>query len=108
MKLLRKRICWDGEKLTIEILNLSDSVIVFLYDSKRGLGTLAFALPRSEEEPSRSAIFIGGKYRLLSRIIAERLAFRYRKPVLALIRLKLPENESMRRIAGLLKSLPEL
>jgi len=107
LKLLRRKISWNGKELAIEILNLDNSM-VFLYDSERGLGTLAFALPGGRGKPSQSTVLIGGKYRLLSRIIAERIAFRYGKPVLALIRLKLSEDESIKRVVELLKPLPEL
>lgn len=108
MKLLRRKTSWNGKELAIEILNLDNSMMVFLYDSERGLGTLAFALPGGRGKPSQSTVLIGGKYRLLSRIIAERIAFRYGKPVLALIRLKLSEDESIKRVVELLKPLPEL
>ncbi|MGC8961638.1 MAG: proteasome assembly chaperone 4 family protein [Candidatus Bathyarchaeia archaeon] len=107
MKLLRRSLRWNGDKLSLEILNLENSVIVFLYDSERGLGTLAFAIPGGNGG-GRSVVLLGGKYTLLSRIVAERMAHKYGKPVLALIKLKLPEYESMRRAAQLLRALPSL
>ncbi|MBS7644733.1 MAG: hypothetical protein QW569_07160 [Candidatus Bathyarchaeia archaeon] len=84
---------------------MENSTIAFLYDSERGLGTLAFAIP-GRDGGAQSAVLIGGKYRLLSRIVAERIAHRHGRPALALVKLKLPEDESMRRIAELLRALP--
>jgi hypothetical protein len=108
LKLLRKSVSWEGGRLSFEMLNLKNAVIVFLYDSERGLGTLAFALPGKEGFGGLSTVLIGGKYRLLSRIVAERVAHYYGRPVLASINLTLPEEESMERVAGLLRSLPSL
>ncbi|MEM2123297.1 MAG: hypothetical protein QXE79_06640 [Candidatus Bathyarchaeia archaeon] len=108
LKLLRRSISWNSERLSLEVLNLKNSVMAFLYDSDRGLGTLAFALPGVDGGEGQSVVLIGGRYRLLSRIVAERIACYYGKPALASVKLKLPEDESMKKVAKLLRSLPSL
>ncbi len=108
MKLLRKKISKDDIVLSFEILGLENAILVFLYDYKRGLGTMAFALPGLNRSISRSTVLVGGRYQLLSRVIAERVATHFMKPTLAFVRLKAKEDESMRCVAELLKSLPSL
>ena len=108
MKIFKKKVSMNGNKLLLDLINLDNAILVFLYNVERGLGTLTFAMPSNGRTPIYPVVLIGSKYQLLSRIIAERIMNFYNRPVLVFVRLTVNEEKAIIVISKLIKSLPEL
>jgi len=96
----------DGRKLHLSILELSNSILAFLYEGNMKLGTLAIALPSlAESRVITSSILLGGRHLLSARALAERTTSIFGKMSLASVHVELSENEGTRIAATLLDEL---
>jgi len=96
----------EGLLLKVSLLEMDNAVVAFFYEGKISLGTLAFALPGSREiEGETSSNLLGGRYLLVSRALAERVAAALRKMSLVSVRTSLPEGEALRLFAKLFEDV---
>lgn len=72
------------------LLKLDNAVLVFFYENKTiKLGTLALALPQFGGQSNISSILLGDRNHIITRILAGRIAQRYRE--ITLVSTHLPE-----------------
>jgi hypothetical protein len=105
MSFKEKSIEKDGRVLRLSILHLSNSVLAFFYEGDMKLGTLAVAIPGAgDSQVATSSVLLGGKYLLLARSLAERVAGYFRKMSLASVHVEMPEPEAIRTAGNLLNA----
>jgi len=96
----------DGKTFKLSILELGNSVLAFFYETDMKLGTLAVALPALDSsQVITSSLLLGGKYMLLARALAERVASVFRKMSLSSVHVDLLEPEGIRIAVALLDQL---
>lgn len=96
----------DGLLLKISFLEMENAALVFFYEGRIALGTLAVALPGSSEvKAGASSILLGGRHLLASRALAERVTATLGKMSLVSVRTTLPEGEALRSFANLFESV---
>jgi hypothetical protein len=82
---------------------LENAVIAFFFEDRMRLGTVAIAMPGTGEVAvGRSSVLVGGKYLMISRALAERLAARSGRIALVSLFSELDEAEAFRIYAKLL------
>ena len=85
---------------------LENAIVAFLFEDRMRLGTLAIAVPGSEEiAVGRSSVLIGSKYMMTTRALAERLAGRTRKMSIVSLFTELNEAEALRIYSKLLDKI---
>ena len=68
----------DGIVFRLKLLDLENAVVAFFCEGPMRLGTLAFALPGLiEATATTSSVLLGGKYLIVTRSLAERIAVLY-------------------------------
>lgn len=93
----------DGIVFHLKLLDLENAVVAFFYEGPMRLGTLAFALPGfMEATATTSSILLGGKYLIITRSLAERIAVLLKKMSLVSVYTSLQEAEAFRIFAELL------
>jgi len=93
----------DGIVFRLKLLDLENAVVAFFYEGPMRLGTLAFALPRlTETAVTTSSILLGGKYLIITRSLAERVAVLLKKMSLVSVYTSLQEAEAFRIFLKLL------
>ena len=93
----------DGIVFRLRLLDLENAVVAFFYEGPMRLGTLAFALPRlMEATATTSSILLGGKYLIITRSLAERIAVFLKKMSLVSVYTSLQEAEAFRIFLKLL------
>ena len=93
----------DGVVFRLTLLDLENAVVAFFYEGSMRLGTLAFALPRLMEGTAvTSSILFGGKYLIITRSLAERIAALLKKMTLVSVYTSLQEAEAFRIFLKLL------
>lgn len=93
----------DGVAFHLKLLDLENAVVAFFYEGSMRLGTLAFALPRLMEGTAvTSSILFGGKYLIITRSLAERIAALLKKMTLVSVYTSLQEAEAFRIFLKLL------
>jgi len=96
----------NGKIFRLSILELSNAVLAFFYEGSMKLGTLAVALPGpGESHITTSSVLLGGKYLLLARALAERVAGSFKKMSVASVLVEIPESEGVRIAAAILDDL---
>ncbi|MEM2897482.1 MAG: hypothetical protein QXG01_07960 [Candidatus Bathyarchaeia archaeon] len=97
MEFEEKEFVKDGTTYRLSLLRLENAVIAFFYENNIKLGTLALALPKvGEVSVPRSSVLSGGKFLMVSRILAEKVAASFDKIGLVSIHSSLPEDEVFR------------
>ena len=87
----------------VNYMELENAVVAFFFEDRMRLGTMAIAVPGSEEiAVGRSSILMGGKYLMTTRALAERLAGRTRKMAIVSLFTELNEAEALRIYSKLL------
>ncbi len=85
---------------------LENAVVVFFFETRMRLGTLALAMPGTGEiAVGRSSVLVGGKYIMTTRALAERLAGKSGKIALVSLFTELDETEALRTYAKLLDKI---
>jgi hypothetical protein len=102
----------DFDELTMQVnsrtfkLNLAElenAVVAFLFEDRIRLGTVAIAMPGTNEVAvGRSSVLLGGKYMMTTRALAEKLAGRTGRISLVSLFTELEETEALRIYAKLL------
>ena len=105
-------ISMDFDELTIQVnsrtfkLNLTElenAVVAFFFEDRMRLGTVAIAMPGTDEVAvGRSSVLVGGKYMMTTRALAEKLAGKTGKITLVSLFTELEEIEALRIYAKLL------
>jgi hypothetical protein len=87
-------------------IELENAIVAFLFEDRMRLGTLAIAVPGSEEiAVGRSSVLVGSKYMMTTRALAERLAGRTRKMSIVSLFTELNEAEALRIYSKLLDKI---
>lgn len=87
----------DGIVFRLRLLDLENAVVAFFYEGPMRLGTLAFALPGSmEATATTSSILLGGKYLIVTRSLAERVAVLLKKMSLVSVYTSIQETDAFR------------
>ncbi len=93
----------DGIVFHLKLLDLENAVVAFFYEGPMRLGTLAFALPGLiEAAATTSSVLLGGKYLIVARSLAERMAMLLKKMSLVSVYTSLQETEAFRIFVELL------
>lgn len=87
----------------VTLLPLENAVLALFYEGTIKIGTLAVSTPGLREGgPGNSSVLLGGKYLIVARALAERVAATYNKMSIVSINTVLTEGEALRLYAGLL------
>jgi len=96
----------NSRTFRVNYSELENAVIAFFFEDRMRLGTLAIAMPGTEEVAvGRSSVLVGGKYLMTSRALAERLAGKSRRIALVSLFTELDEAEAFRIYAKLLEKV---
>jgi hypothetical protein len=94
----------QGRKLHVSFTELTNAVIVLLFEDEPRLGTMALAIPGiSEIKATRSSILLGGKYLVASRALAERATALFGKMSLVSLSTSMEEDDAFRMFSELLR-----
>lgn len=87
----------------MNIAELENAVVAFLFEGRNRLGTVAIAMPgMGEVAAGRSSVLVGAKYMMVTRALAEKLAGRTGRMALVSLFTELDETEALRIYAKLL------
>ncbi|MGA2791087.1 MAG: hypothetical protein ABSF00_10010 [Candidatus Bathyarchaeia archaeon] len=96
----------NSRTFRVNYSGLENAVIAFFFEDRMRLGTLAIAMPGTDEVAvGRSSVLVGGKYLMTSRALAERLAGKSGKIALVSLFTELDEAEAFRMYAKLLEKV---
>jgi len=96
----------NSRTFKVNYSELENAIIAFFFEDRMRLGTLAIAMPGTEEVAvGRSSVLVGGKYLMTSRALAERLAGKSRRIALVSLFTELDEAEAFRIYAKLLEKV---
>jgi hypothetical protein len=96
----------NSRTFRVNYSELENAVIAFFFEDRMRLGTLAIAMPGTDEVAvGRSSVLVGGKYLMTSRALAERLAGKSRRIALVSLFTELDEAEAFRIYARLLEKV---
>jgi hypothetical protein len=96
----------NSRTFRVNYSELENAVIAFFFEDRMRLGTLAIAMPGTDEVAvGRSSVLVGGKYLMTSRALAERLAGKSRRIALVSLFTELDEAEAFRIYAKLLEKV---
>jgi hypothetical protein len=96
----------NSRTFRVNYSGLENAVIAFFFEDRMRLGTLAIAMPGTDEVAvGRSSVLVGGKYLMTSRALAERLAGKSRRIALVSLFTELDEAEAFRIYAKLLEKV---
>ncbi len=85
---------------------MENAVVAFFFEDRKRLGTVAIAMPGiGEVAVGRSSALVGGKYLMVTRALAERLAGKTGKLGLVSLFTELDETEALRIYAKLLDKI---
>jgi hypothetical protein len=88
------------------VMQLENAVVAFLFEDRVRLGTVAIAMPGLlEVAAGRSSVLVGGKYLMVSRALAEKLAAKSGRIAIVSLFTELDEAEALRTYAKLLEKL---
>jgi hypothetical protein len=94
----------NSRTFRVNYSGLENAVIAFFFEDRMRLGTLAIAMPGTDEVAvGRSSVLVGGKYLMTSRALAERLAGKSGRIALVSLFTELDEAEAFRIYAKLLE-----
>lgn len=106
MNFEEKELRKNGVSYRLSLLKLENAIIAFFYENNIKLGTLAIALPKMNEASiPKSSVLLGGKFLMISRILAEKIATYFNKICLVSIHSSLSENEAFNVFIELLNDL---
>jgi hypothetical protein len=90
----------------VNLTQMENAVVAFLFEDRRRLGTVAIAMPgRGEVAVGRSSVLVGGKYLMASRALAEKLAAKSGRMALLSLFTQLDEGEALRTYNKLLDKI---
>jgi hypothetical protein len=90
----------------VNLSQLENAVVAFLFEDRMRLGTVAIAMPGLREVAAgRSSVLIGGKYLMTSRALAEKLAAKSGRIALVSLFTELDEAEALRTYTKLLEKV---
>ena len=101
----------NSRTFRVNYSELENAVIAFFFEDRMRLGTLAIAMPGTDEVAAdevavgRSSVLVGGKYLMTSRALAERIAGKSRRIALVSLFTELDEAEAFRIYAKLLEKV---
>ena len=96
----------NSRTFRVNYSGLENAVIAFFFEDRMRLGTLAIAIPGTDEVAvGRSSVLVGGKYLMTSRALAERLAGKSGRIALVSLFTELDEAEAFRIYAKLLEKV---
>ena len=96
----------NSRTFRVNYSGLENAVIAFFFEDRMRLGTLAIAMPGTDEiAVGRSSVLVGGKYLMTSRALAERIAGKSRRIALVSLFTELDEAEAFRIYAKLLEKV---
>jgi hypothetical protein len=96
----------NSRTFRVNYSELENAVIAFFFEDRMRLGTLAIAMPGTDEVAvGRSSVLVGGKFLMTSRALAERLAGKSGRIALVSLFTELDEAEAFRIYAKLLEKV---
>ena len=96
----------DSRVFRVNYLELENAVVAFFFEDRKRLGTVAIAMPGiGEVAVGRSSALVGGRYLMVTRALAERLAGKTGKLGLVSLFTELDETEALRIYAKLLDKI---
>ena len=96
----------NGVTFHANLVKLENAVLILFYEGSSKLGTVALAMPGIlEEKAGRSSVLLGGKYLMVSRVLAERAAGFFGKLAIVSVNTSIQEPEALRIYAKLLDDL---
>jgi len=96
----------NSRTFRVNYSGLENAVIAFFFEDRMRLGTLAIAMPGTDEiAVGRSSVLVGGKFLMTSRALAERLAGKSGRIALVSLFTELDEAEAFRMYAKLLEKV---
>lgn len=96
----------NSRTFRVNYSGLENAVIAFFFEDRMRLGTLAIAMPGTDEVAvGRSSVLVGGKFLMTSRALAERLAGKSGRIALVSLFTELDEAEAFRIYAKLLEKV---
>jgi hypothetical protein len=96
----------NGVTFHANLVKLENAVLILFYEGSSKLGTVALAMPGIlEEKAGRSSVLLGGKYLMVSRVLAERAAGFFGKLAIVSVSTSIQEPEALRIYAKLLDDL---
>jgi hypothetical protein len=94
----------NSRTFRVSYSQLENAVVAFFFEDRIRLGTLAIAMPGTGEVAvGRSSVLVGGKYLMISRALAERIAGKSGRIALVSLFTELDEAEAFRIYAKLLE-----
>jgi hypothetical protein len=107
MELLEEKLELNSRFFKVNLLQLENAVVAFMFEERKRMGTVAIAMPGTGEVAvGRSSVLVGGKYLMTTRALAERLAAKTGKMAIVSLFTELDETEALRMYAKLLDKLP--
>ena len=96
----------NARTFKLNLAELENAVVAFFFEDRMRLGTVAIAMPGTDEVAvGRSSVLLGGKYMMTTRALAERLAAKTRRISLVSLFTELEESEALRIYAKLLEKV---
>jgi hypothetical protein len=93
----------NSRTFKLNLAELENAVVAFFFEDRIRLGTVAIAMPGTNEVAvGRSSVLLGGKYMMTTRALAEKLAGRTGRISLVSLFTELEETEALRIYAKLL------
>jgi hypothetical protein len=94
----------NNRNLQVNLIELENAMIFFVFENVERLGTVAIALPRIGIEGSGPAsILVGASYQTVSKILAEKVASKFNKISLVSVYTSLPESMVLKTSIDLLE-----
>jgi hypothetical protein len=107
MELLEEKLELNSRFFKVNLLQLENAVVAFMFEERKRMGTVAIAMPGTGEVAvGRSSVLVGGKYLMTTRALAERLAAKTGKMAIVSLFTELDETEALRMYAKLLDKVP--
>ena len=106
MEMQETKLELDSRVFRVNYLELENAVVAFFFEDRKRLGTVAIAMPGTGEVAvGRSSALVGGRYLMVTRALAERLAGKTGKLGLVSLFTELDETEALRIYAKLLDKI---
>ena len=106
MEMQETKLELSSRVFRVNYLELENAIVAFFFEDRKRLGTVAIAMPGiGEVAVGRSSALVGGRYLMVTRALAERLAGKTGKLGLVSLFTELDETEALRIYANLLDKI---
>lgn len=106
MEIVENMLAVGSRTFRSNFVQLENAVVVFLFEDRMRLGTVAIAMPGLREVAAgRSSVLVGAKYLMVSRALAEKLAAKSGRIAIVSLFTELDEAEALRIYTKLLEKI---